>query len=238
MLSMDCTHILEEHNMKTFKTISLSFILVLLIAACGGSPAESQTQDQPAATLDATAMNAAIEATVSSELTRIAAENPTNTPEPTATEAPVATLPPTDAPSPTPTISEFALDNQALFVEDVTIPDGTEIVGGTEFVKTWRLQNIGLNTWTTEYTFVFVNGDRMEGFPIELDREVVPGDVIDISITMTAPLEGGAYTGYWMFATEEDVVFGVGDTGSEAVIVSIFVIEPTPEPSATATTSP
>ncbi len=224
--------------MKTLKRTIFSLVILTILAACGGSPSGTDTPTQPAPTLNPTEMNAAVEATVSAELTRIALENPPTEAPPTITPTPEPTQPPTNVPSPSPTISDLALDDQAFFVEDVTIPDGSEIVGGTEFVKTWRLLNNGLNTWTVEYTFVFVNGDRMEGFPITLDREVVPGSTIDISIPMIAPLEGGVYEGFWMLANEDNVVFGVGEDGKQAVVVSIIVIEPTVTPTATPTRAP
>lgn len=212
-------------------------LIMLLIAACGGSPVTET--DSPAPTMDSTALAQAVEATVAAKLTQTALENPTATEAPPESPTqPEPTLPPTAVPSPSPTIPVSTFDDHALFLEDVSIPDGTEIIGGEDFVKTWRIQNIGLETWTKDYAFVFVNGERMEGFPISLDREVVPGGIIDISIPMTAPLEGGAYTGYWMFTNADDAVFGIGDGANQAVVVSIFVIEPTPVPTATPTLAP
>lgn len=41
-------------------------------------------------------------------------------------------------------MSPFA---SAQFVRDVTIPDDTELPGGTPFVKTWLLENNGDVPW-------------------------------------------------------------------------------------------
>jgi hypothetical protein len=66
--------------------------------------------------------------------------------------------------------------DQAQFVADVTIPDGTSLAPGATFLKTWRLKNIGTCTWTTSYSAVFSSGDQM-GAPavINLPASVAPG---------------------------------------------------------------
>ena len=225
--------------MRIYATIAA--FLLLSLTACSPA-ADEEPSPQPEPTLDQAALDAAVEATVSAELTRIAIENPSATPveiQPTATpDASEPAASPTQTSQPSPTISATALDDQALFLADVTIPDGTEIVGGEPFTKTWRFQNIGLNTWTEDYSFVFVNGELMDGFPIFLEEEVSPGETVDISITMIAPLEGGTYEGFWMFANEDGEIFGTGELANQAVVVSIVVIEPTPVPSATPTSAP
>ena len=226
--------------MKTPKLVIAILLLALLAAACGGTDATAETfPPAEAPTLDPAAFETAVAATVAAELTQIALENPSPTPpSPTDTPEPGPTLPPTETPEPSPTISDTALEDHALFVADVTIPDGTEIIGGETFTKTWRLRNIGTNTWTTEYSFVFVNGDRMEGTPINFTAEVLPGGTVDISIPMVAPLEGGTYEGFWMLADADGAVFGIGITADQAVLVSIVAIPPTATPTATATSAP
>jgi hypothetical protein len=221
---------------KKLLVVSCAALLILL-AACGqaGTATETASPTEPAAapTLDQAALDAAVAATVAAELTRIAVENPSPTPAPTNTPQP--TDPPTAVPSPTATVGAEALENHALFLADVTIPDGTQIAADTPFTKTWRLQNIGFNTWTTDFTVVFVNGDRMEGEPINLPAGVPPGGTVDITITMVAPSEAGTYEGYWMLADADGKVFGLGEAADQAFLVSIVVL---PAPTATPTLAP
>lgn len=223
--------------MKTLKTILIA-LLLLGLAACGTGGSTEETQEPAAPTLDPQAMDAAVQATVSAELTRIALENPSPTPAPTQTSAPTEPAVPTETPAPSPTTSPLALDDHALFLADVTIPDGTEIIAGEPFTKIWRLQNIGLNAWTTEYAYVFVNGDQMDGFPAFLEVEVPPGGTLEISVPMIAPEEAGIYEGFWMLSNADGDIFGIGEEANQAFLVSIVVIEPTPEPTATPTTAP
>lgn len=88
--------------------------------------------------------------------------------------------------------------DQAAFVADVTVPDGTVIQPGESFVKTWRLRNSGTTTWTTAYTLRFVSDNRMNGpASVSLPRKVAPGEIVEVSVTLTAPPEAGRQRSTW-----------------------------------------
>src|SRR5512137_2300312 len=53
----------------------------------------------------------------------------------------------------------------AQFVADVTTPDGTNVLPGLTFAKTWRIKNAGTCTWSTSYVLVFASGDPLGGAP-------------------------------------------------------------------------
>jgi hypothetical protein len=72
---------------------------------------------------------------------------PTSTPVP-PTAVPPTAVPPTNTPIPIPC-------NQASFVTDVTIPDGSSFVAGASFVKTWRVRNSGACAWGSGYSIIF-----------------------------------------------------------------------------------
>jgi hypothetical protein len=141
----------------------------------------------------------------------------TATPQPTATSMPTATPTPTEIPLPC---------NRAEFVRDVTIVDGTEFLPGTEFTKIWRLKNTGSCTWTTNYSLVFVNGDRMDGSNTGLPGSVQPGESINIGVDLVAPDESGTYKGNWMLSNGE-TRFGIGNNADKAFWVEIEVVQPT-----------
>lgn len=152
--------------------------------------------------------------TVEAELTRVALAQPT-TPVPaatvTATPQPTATASLTPALSPTPTPIPC---NAVSFVQDVTIPDGTSIVTGAAFTKTWRLRNTGSCTWNTSYSLVFDRGDKMSGPDAQpLPGSVAPGATTDVSVSLTAPASAGNYRGYWRLRDGAGVLFGLS-TGS------------------------
>lgn len=228
--------------MRKSMRLAILTALILVIAACTSTATEAPTNDPSTdvpPTLDTASISTFVAQTVEVEMTEFALANPTATiSPPTATQRPSPTGPPANTQVPSATIAAEAADYEFTFIADVSIPDGTIIVGGETFTKTWRIQNSGKEPWTTEFSFVFVNGDRMDGFPVELAEEILPGGSVDVSIVMIGPPEAGFYTGFWMMSTEEDVVFGSGPEANQAVLIAIEIIEPTPLPTATNTQVP
>src|SRR4030067_1799832 len=51
--------------------------------------------------------------------------------------------------------------DQAEFVKDITYPDDTTLTPGTEFVKTWQLQNTGSCTSNSSYVIFLDDGDAL-----------------------------------------------------------------------------
>jgi hypothetical protein len=161
--------------------------------------------------------------TVEAELTLVALaqpttpappDEPTNTPEPTQTLTPLVSSTPTPIPC-----------NMASFVSDVTIPDGTSIMTGATFTKTWRLRNTGSCTWNTSYSLVFDRGEKMSGPDAQpLAGSVAPGQTADISVSLTAPNTPGDYRGHWRLRDGSGVLFGLS-TGS--FWVDIKAVAPT-----------
>ena len=109
---------------------------------------------------------------------------------------------------------------------DVTVPDGTNVLPGLTFTKTWRLKNIGTCTWTTSYTLVFSSGDALGGSSVNLPNTVVPGQTVDISVSLTAPTTAGHYIGFWQFKNAAGTLFGIGANDDKAWWVDINVLAP------------
>lgn len=107
--------------------------------------------------------------------------------------------------------------NDAVYVVDVAIPDGTTLAPGEIFTKTWRLKNIGYCQWTTSYAIGYAYGVQMDGTDTKLPNTVDPGDKVDVSVVMIAPKDIGWYTGWWRLKTDTGVYFG------EFIYVSIQV---------------
>ena len=156
---------------------------------------------------------------------------PTETPTPTATFTPAPTLTPTVTltPEPSPTEEPTVVEDcdEATFIEDVTIPDGTELNPDTPFTKTWRLLNAGTCAWNPNYKLVFVSGNQMSGPSSQqlVNLEVPPTASIDVSVDLVAPSNLGTYRGYWMLKNANGVLFGIGPT-DQAFYLEIKVVEP------------
>jgi hypothetical protein len=169
---------------------------------------------------------------------------------PTATATPTSTSVPTATPYASPTITPTSISygysypysggcDNAAYVSDVTVPDGTEVAPGETFTKTWELLNTGTCTWSKKYAVFFVNGDAMDGSATRIQHTVAPGETADISVELTAPDESGIYTGYWMMEDYDGPSFGeevyVQITVTEDAATSTPTLTPTSAASPTAT---
>jgi hypothetical protein len=71
----------------------------------------------------------------------------------------------------------------------------------TPFTKTWRFRNEGTMPWPQEVTLMFIskiNGDQM-GAPefVPVNKVVMPGEEIDVSVHMVSPSRAGHYQAYF-----------------------------------------
>ena len=109
-----------------------------------------------------------------------------NAPSPTPTlYLPSATpIQATSTPRPAATAATYC--DWAMFIKDVSIPDGTLLSPGEVFTKTWRLQNRGTCTWTPDYDVVFYGGAQMSGTTMQVSGYVAPGQTVDVAVTFTA----------------------------------------------------
>lgn len=100
--------------------------------------------------------------------------------------------------------------NNSTYVADVTIPDGTIMKPGEDFKKTWSIQNSGTCAWTEGYVFAFASGDEMDGYdlPIAKNQSVAPGQIVEMTINMTAHVAEGTYIGYWRMRDPQGNYFG------------------------------
>jgi hypothetical protein len=238
-------------NKKAVLYIFALFTIALVLAGCGAKATASPTTNPE---LILTAANQTAEAMV----TQIIASTPSPmpvTPSPTfdivqtmaAQTASVlltqsAALTPSGAPTNATTpIPPVTGSDRAVFVADVTIPDGTIISPGASFTKTWKLQNAGTSTWNTSYSLEFVSGEKMSAVSsVSLAQSVAPGAQIDISVEMVAPTSAGSYQGYWkmknsagqFFNDSVYVLINVGSGGQNPTATS-GTPGATPQPTAT-----
>ena len=195
--------------MKT-KILICTIFFALFITACGGAA------PQPTATpVDVEAIRTSAVSTALVEFAGTATELAaavTATPEITST----VTITPTPLILETPTITitpTETLCDDMVFVSDVTVPDNTSMTPGQDFVKTWKVRNIGACAWKTNYIIVFGWADpaelgKMGGQNTALTAEVLPSAEADISINLKAPTALGTYKGYWRLSNNNGYTFG------------------------------
>jgi hypothetical protein len=213
---------MKLHTLLTMTTFTLSAII---LNACN-MPSTGVTTPDPGLVYTQAAQTAAVLPTI-----------PPPTALPPVVITPVTTTPtmiivPTNTPLPTATATVEAsptsasCTNQAEFVDDVTVPDDTEILTGQEFIKTWRLKNTGTCTWTDKYALVFVEGDQMNGTsPLPLTGSTAPDSTVDLSAPLKAPGTTGTYRGDWQLQDASNNIFGLGKNADQTFYIQIKVVE-------------
>jgi hypothetical protein len=148
---------------------------------------------------------------------------------PTATQSPTATIIATQASIATSTIvavtSVQTGTDKATFIKE-TYPDYSSVTPGEKFIKTWDIKNTGSNTWNTNYKLVIDTTSQNDslGSPAEVNfaRGVSPGEIVTLSIPLTAPPTPGTYSVYWKLQNDRGETFGVD---GDRVWVTIMVCE-------------
>jgi len=189
-------------------TIALTIFMTLLLAACGNSTA-------PEPTPDVVAVRTSAASTVVSQFTLTAAaftvtpSLPTNTQAPaletTPTEtAQVSTQPTNGDGTPDAICDKYEWDDATV---DVNYPDDTSVTPGQDFIKTWKVKNIGTCTWGAGYTLVYAGyTDKMSGQAVAFG-EILPGQEVEISVQFKAPSEAGTYVSAWTLANAAGIPF-------------------------------
>lgn len=196
-------------KLKLFTTI---FFIAILIAACG----PSATPGEP--TPDVAAVRTSAASTVVSQFTLTAAAfTPTtapvletDTPEATATEetAPVAAV--TNAEGTTVALCDkYSWDPDTV---DVNVPDDTVMSPGQEFIKTWKIKNIGTCAWGEGYKLVFSyssspNDDSLNGVAQPLGASIASQQEVEVSVQFTAPDLPGTYFSVWTMENPAGITF-------------------------------
>jgi heat shock protein HslJ len=99
-----------------------------------------------------------------------------------------------------------------LSYDDKNMADVPVVRPGRQFVKSWRIQNTGTCAWDPGYTIAYVDGNHMaahmNGAPIALHGQTLPGETYDIEVKLVAPREPGLYMGFWQMRNASGVYFG------------------------------
>ena len=197
------------------KILSLTIMAALVLSACGASTPPAPTPDVQLAYTSAAQ-------TVVAEFTLTAAAF-TPTPEPLPSETPTLEPPTptegvvlpvvTDASGVAVTVTptKVLCDDMSfdLATVDVNIPDGTTMTPGQEFVKTWKVKNIGSCVWGAGYGLMYAKYTyQMSGVPQPLAGVVEIGQEVEVSVSFKAPDKAGEYLSAWQMANAQGIPFG------------------------------
>ena len=174
----------------------------------------------------------------------------TNTPLPFASDTPEPTQDPAAIVIPTITpdgqepeeeapTGDDECEFRAAFLEDITIPDDTEVDPDESFDKTWRIHNSGTCDWVEGTVLAFVSGDALGDVDSITVPATAPDGVLNVTVAMTAPADPGTYRSNWQLQTPDGRRYG-------GIFYAKIVVpgeesegtDPEPEPTAVAVTAP
>jgi hypothetical protein len=208
-------------ELRTYRIFAVILALAWIASACGTA--------QPPDSVISTAVAQTVQAGQGLTTTpNVSTPNPaTPSLDLTLTPAADAAVTPTNPPTLVSAPPDPNCVKASLVAENP--PDKTIMTPGQYFWKTWSLQNTGTCTWTTAYSLVFWNGDRLgSSLSYPLPDDIAPGETKDITIYLQAPDTGGSFTGFWRIKTPWESNFGVGQYDT-SISTSIVVGSITPE---------
>jgi len=109
--------------------------------------------------------------------------------------------------------------NQLEFLDDLTIPDGTEVLPGEKITKRWLIENTGSCNWNSSYSLQLISGlvlgsEKVQGlYPARQSTKAI------VEITFSAPDNPGRYNSWWQAYDADGNRFG------DPVYMEISVVE-------------
>jgi hypothetical protein len=94
------------------------------------------------------------------------------------------------------------------YIEDLSIPDGSQVSSGEKLDKRWSVENNGTCNWDKDYRLKLVAGPEL-GTSVE--QALYParsGSLATIRIIFTAPNEPGVYRSAWQAFNPDGQPFG------------------------------
>jgi hypothetical protein len=96
----------------------------------------------------------------------------------------------------------------AIFLADVTIPDGAGFPPGDRMVKVWQVRNSGTCAWDSSYGLVHVEGGLLGATtPVEVPATPA-GERANLEVIFVAPEQPGTYSSTWQLRSPQDEAFG------------------------------
>ena len=132
----------------------------------------------------------------------VAQPTPTPTPEPAPAPAPTPQVIATLAPG----MTDKCPDGK--YIADVTVPDNSQLDKNKDFVKTWKVRNVGSCDWPAGTLAAYASGEKM-GAPDSVKVGAVKvGETVDVSVNMKSPDKDDKLKATWRLMDDKGNLFG------------------------------
>ena len=111
--------------------------------------------------------------------------------------------------------------DDAQYIADLTVPDGTIMKPGQDFDKVWRIKNTGTCTWDDGYALVY-QGGSLDGYNVKIkttNQFVKAGETYDFGVHLTASLVPNTYTECWTMMNDKGYYFGQSPVACVSIVV-------------------
>ncbi len=220
-----------------FSSRKLLGVMIFVLVLASGSACSSPATPSPTP----------VPATATARPTKTKpAPTATRTPKPVATDAAQATqiVPPaieitaTVAVSATATTASNAVQPTSGAAEHgdkyeyVTqnLADNYQVKPGTPMTIVWTVKNAGTVAWGTDYLLRFFSGPTPEKQVYNFPKTVKPGEQVQLSVPIVAPMDPGTYNFWWKLTNNQNQNFGD--------VNFVFIVTNTPGAGPTNTPNP
>mmetsp|Transcript_2220 Transcript_2220/g.2159 ORF Transcript_2220/g.2159 Transcript_2220/m.2159 type:complete len:126 (+) Transcript_2220:120-497(+) len=83
----------------------------------------------------------------------------------------------------------------------------------------WTFRNDGPDSWPMDTKFIYTNGEQFGALEKKIEKEVMPGEFVDVSLECQAPAKVGKYCAFYRFTHGNNERFG------QKVWCDILVVE-------------
>ncbi|KAI9591664.1 hypothetical protein BDF19DRAFT_347091, partial [Syncephalis fuscata] len=94
------------------------------------------------------------------------------------------------------------------FINDASTEDGTVIMAGEKFIKSWTVANQGDSSWPENTRLICVGGESMGSVTATTVPSLAAGQQAVLSVDLVAPQQIGLKTSYWRLVAPNGSRFG------------------------------
>jgi hypothetical protein len=101
-----------------------------------------------------------------------------------------------------------ACKNGLTYIQDLSVPDGSNFAPGQSIDKRWQVRNSGTCNWDRRYGLKLISGDAMGNQPLLPLFPARAGAGAILEVHFTAPPSGGLYECHWQAVDPQGQPFG------------------------------